>query len=57
LKADPVVWSNFEKFPDHYKRIRVGFIDGARKRPDEFKKRLQYFIKMTAKNKKYGMVQ
>lgn len=34
-----------------------GWIDGARKRPDEFKKRLKYFLKMTAKNKRFGMVQ
>jgi uncharacterized protein YdeI (YjbR/CyaY-like superfamily) len=57
LKADPVVWQNFEKFPEHYKHIRIGFIDGARNRPEEFEKRLRYFIKMTAQNKKYGMVQ
>ncbi len=57
LKRDPIVWKNFRKFPDSYKRIRVGWIDGARGRPDEFEKRLRYFVKMTAKNKKYGMVQ
>ncbi len=57
LKADPVVWRNFQRFPQSYKRIRTGWIDGARRRPAEFKKRLQYFIRMTAKNKKFGMVQ
>ena len=57
LKADPIVWKNFKKFPEPYKHIRIGWVDGARKRPDVFKKRLQYFIKMTAQNKKYGMVQ
>jgi len=57
LKADPVVWKNFQKFPASYKRIRIGWIDGARKRPDEFAKRLRYFLKMTAQNKKFGMVQ
>jgi uncharacterized protein YdeI (YjbR/CyaY-like superfamily) len=57
LKADPIVWNNFRKFPDHYKTIRIGFIEGARKRPVEFNKRLRYFMKMTAQNKKYGMVQ
>jgi uncharacterized protein YdeI (YjbR/CyaY-like superfamily) len=56
LKADPVIWKNFKQFPEHYKMIRIGWIDGARKRPDEFKKRLRYFMKMTAKNKRYGMV-
>jgi uncharacterized protein YdeI (YjbR/CyaY-like superfamily) len=57
LKSDPVVWKNFEKFPESYKRIRIGWIDASRLRPEEFKKRLQYFLKMTAKNKKFGMVQ
>jgi uncharacterized protein YdeI (YjbR/CyaY-like superfamily) len=54
IKASQEVWKNFQKFSDAYKRIRIGFIDGARKRPDEFKKRLRYFIKMTEKNKQYG---
>lgn len=57
LKADPIVWQNFGQFPDHYKIIRTGWIDDARKRPEEFQKRLRYFIKMTRKNKKYGLVQ
>jgi uncharacterized protein YdeI (YjbR/CyaY-like superfamily) len=56
LKADPIVWQNFQKFPKSYQHIRVGWIDGARKRPIEFQKRLRYFIKMTAQNKKFGMV-
>ncbi|HET7376970.1 MAG TPA: YdeI/OmpD-associated family protein [Anaerolineae bacterium] len=57
LKADPIVWRNFNKFPKSYQAIRVGWIDGARKRPIEFQKRLRYFIKMTAQNKRFGMVQ
>lgn len=54
IKANKEAWKNYRKFSDAYKRIRIGFIDGARKRPEEFKKRLNYFIKMTAKNKQYG---
>jgi uncharacterized protein YdeI (YjbR/CyaY-like superfamily) len=57
LKKDPVVWKNFRKFSQSYKQIRVGWIDGSRRRPDVFKTRLNYFIKMTSKNKKFGMVQ
>lgn len=57
LKADRKVWKNFQQFPDTYKRIRVGWIDGVRKRPDEFEKRVRYFLKMTAQNKRFGMVQ
>ena len=54
IKANKEAWKHFQKFSDAYKRIRIGFIDGARKRPEEFKKRLGYFIKMTEKNKQYG---
>ena len=54
IKANKEAWKHFQKFSDAYKRIRIGFIEGARKRPAEFKKRLQYFIKMTEKNKQYG---
>ncbi len=51
LEQDPLVWKNYQKFPQSYKRIRVGWIDGARNRPQEFEKRLNYFIKMTARRK------
>ena len=54
IKANGLAWKNFQGFSDAYKRIRIGFIEGARKRPEEFKKRLQYFIKMTERNKQYG---
>jgi uncharacterized protein YdeI (YjbR/CyaY-like superfamily) len=54
IKANKQAWKYFQAFSDAYKRIRIGFIDGARKRPAEFKKRLAYFIKMTAQNKQFG---
>src|SRR5512138_1775476 len=54
LKANKEAWKNFQSFSDPYKRIRIGFIEGARKRPQEFQKRLRYFIRMTEKNKQYG---
>jgi uncharacterized protein YdeI (YjbR/CyaY-like superfamily) len=57
LKKEKTTWKNFQNFPDSYKRIRIGWIEGARTRPGLFKKRLDYFLKMTTKNKKYGMVQ
>lgn len=53
-KAEQEAWKNYQKFSDSYKRIRIAFIDGARKRPEEFKKRLKYFIEMTEKNKMIG---
>jgi len=54
IKANKAAWKNFQTFSDSYKRIRVAFIDGARTRPEEFKKRLRYFIEMTEKGKLIG---
>ena len=54
IKVDKETWKNFQKFSEPYKRIRIAFIYGARKRPAEFQKRLRYFIKMTKKNKMFG---
>jgi len=54
IKADKEAWKNFQSFSESYKRIRIAFIDGARNRPQEFQKRLNYFIKMTEKNKQFG---
>ena len=51
LKKDETVWENYENFPEPYKRIRVAYIDAARKRPEEFKKRLANFITKTKENK------
>ena len=57
LKKNKTTWKNFSKFPESYKRIRIEWIEGTRSLPKVFKQRLNYFIKMTSKNKKYGMVQ
>lgn len=54
IKANKQAWENFQTFSDSYQRIRIAFIDGARNRPQEFQKRLNYFIKMTEKNKQFG---
>jgi len=54
IQSNQEAWKNYQKFSDSYKRIRIAFIDGARKRPEEFKKRLKYFIEMTEKNKMIG---
>jgi len=54
IKANPKVWKNFQGLSEPYVRIRIAFIDSARKRPDEFKKRLRYFIEMTERNKRFG---
>lgn len=56
IKTDKEAWKNFQAFPESYQRIRIGWIEGARNRPEVFETRLRYFIKMTAENKTYGMV-
>ena len=55
IKMNKKAWKNFQNFSEAYKRIRIAFIDGGRQRPDVFQKRLDYFIKMTEKNKPYGI--
>ena len=51
IQADAEAFENYEKLSEPYKRIRVAYIDAARKRPDEFKKRLDSFIKKTREGK------
>ena len=57
LKEDPEVWKHYQKFPKAYQRIRMAWIEGAREKPPIMKQRLAYFIKMTKKNKRYGMLE
>jgi len=60
IKDDAAAWANFQTFPDSYKRIRIAYIDSARKRPEEFRKRLNNFIEKTRRNKRiagYGGVE
>lgn len=51
INSDAVAWENYRKFSEPYKRIRIAYIDAARRRPDEFKKRLRNFIEQTRKSK------
>ena len=52
LKADEIVWTNYQQFSDSYKRIRIAYIEAARTRPEEFEKRLNHFISKTKEKKK-----
>jgi uncharacterized protein YdeI (YjbR/CyaY-like superfamily) len=54
LKADRETWRNFRAFSGAYRRIRLGYIEGARDRPAEFAKRLRHFLAMTKKNRLIG---
>lgn len=51
LKSEKIVWNHYQSFPEPYKRIRVAYIDSARKRPEAFAKRLRNFIEKTRDNK------
>ncbi len=54
IKKDKVVWENYNTFSDAYKRIRIAYIASARRRPEEFKKRLQNFMEKTKLHKQIG---
>ena len=54
IKIDKTAWENYQKFSPSYQRIRIAYIDSARKRPEEFKKRLANFIEKTNQNKIIG---
>lgn len=54
IKANPMAWKNFREFSKSYIRIRTAYIDGARDRPEEFKRRLANFIRRTEKKQRIG---
>jgi uncharacterized protein YdeI (YjbR/CyaY-like superfamily) len=54
LQADPQIWENYQRFPELYKRIRIGFIEEVRKQPEVFQQRLANFLKKTRENKMFG---
>lgn len=54
IEKDPEAWKNYQRFSPAYQRIRIAYIEAARKRPEEFKKRLDNFIGKTRKNKRIG---
>lgn len=51
IRRDDLAWKNFKNFSEPYKRIRVAYVDAARKRPEEFRKRLDSLIKKTRDGK------
>jgi hypothetical protein len=56
LKRDPQTWKNFQRFPNWYQCVRLGWLDMSRGNAAVFQARLRYFLKMTAQNKRYGHV-
>ena len=51
VRKDEIAWKNYQAFSAPYQRIRIAYIDAARKRPEEFQKRLSHFIQKTKENK------
>ena len=51
LKRDETVWENYQRFTEPYRRIRIAYIEAARDRPEEFRKRLNSFIDKTRRNR------
>lgn len=54
LKADDVVWENFCRQPELYKRIRIDTIQIKKKQPEIFRSHLDKFIENTRKGILYG---
>lgn len=57
IKSEPDAWRNFRRLPASYKRIRIAYIESQRRHGmDAFRRSLRNFVRMTAKNKRFGMV-
>ncbi len=57
IRKNRDAWMHFQKLPESYKRIRIAYIMGQRRHSEEaYRKSLANFIRMTAKNKRFGFV-
>ncbi|MFC1970761.1 YdeI family protein [Chloroflexota bacterium] len=54
IQENKKAWDNYQHFSSAYKRIRIAYINAARNRPEEFRKRLNNFIKKAEGNKLVG---
>lgn len=54
LRANEQAWQNFKSYSEAYQRIRVAYVETARKRGAEFDKRLNNLIKKCEQNKQFG---
>jgi uncharacterized protein YdeI (YjbR/CyaY-like superfamily) len=54
LKANKKAWQHYRRFSLAYQRIRVAWIEAARDRPAEFRKRLRHFVAQCEQNKQFG---
>jgi uncharacterized protein YdeI (YjbR/CyaY-like superfamily) len=57
IRKDKCAWKHFQNLPESYKRIRIAYIISQKRHGTAaFKRSLENFIKMTARNKRFGMV-
>lgn len=54
LQAEPETWARFCAFPETYRRIRVDYIKEVRRKPQVFRSRLEYVLKKTRRNERFG---
>lgn len=54
IKNNPVAYSNYKTLPELYIRVRIGYINEMRNKPEELEKRLTNFINKTEQGKLFG---
>lgn len=54
IKANKKAWGNFQRYSDSYKHIRIAYIEDFRSIPEEYEKKLKYFIEKTARDNQFG---
>ncbi|MCY3661783.1 MAG: YdeI/OmpD-associated family protein [bacterium] len=54
IRANERAWRNFQGFSPAYQRIRVAYIDIARRRPEVYESRLKSFVAATENGRQIG---
>jgi uncharacterized protein YdeI (YjbR/CyaY-like superfamily) len=54
IQKNTTAYKHFQAASPPYQRMRVAYVDGARSRPEEFKKRLKNLINALENNKQLG---
>lgn len=54
LRANETAWTNFQRYAEAYRNIRVAYVDAARQRPEEFEKRLARLLAKTEAGTQFG---
>ncbi len=55
IQSNHDAWQYFQELPDLYVRVRVGYIEEARRQPVEFSRQLKHFIAKTGARKMFGI--